>query len=255
MELDAQELQDLAGFLGRRFSDERARALAAEAGIPVPPSAGWTAVVTEAARRGRLAGLARVCQAAKPGDPGMAQLASLLPAPRRPGRAIAAAAGLAALVFAAVLIGQRGGEAAVAAVQPQAAPEEAAEDGVEIAQAAPAPIGIAPAEAAPAEATPAAPAPPEASRTQTSGLCRGPVGEVLGYFYAGAQAPGAQGQTVTLDRGSRVRADYPDRHNGFNASAALVCVLPAGTRVRLDAAPIAVPGAAVWVPLVGGSIL
>ena len=94
-----------------------------------------------------------------------------------------------------------------------------------------------------------------ASAATVTGACRGAAGGVIGYFHAGSTSPGHQGQTITLARGARVRADYPDRHSNFNANAPIRCVLPPGSTVRLDAEPITVPGQAVWVPLVAGSVL
>jgi len=98
-------------------------------------------------------------------------------------------------------------------------------------------------------------APEAAPAPRASGLCPGEIGAIVGYYYAGHAAPGAVGAVVTLSGGARVRSDYPDIHNHFNAAAAVQCVLPPGTRLRLDAAPVAVPGQAFWVPVVAGSIL
>ena len=114
------------------------------------------------------------------------------------------------------------------------------------------------ATAATAEATatsgaPRAPAAaPEAAAAYTG--CRAPAGTLVGYWYAGAEAPGAAGQTITMPITVNVRADYPDAHSHFNSRAPIRCVLNAGEQITLSAAPIAVPGDRYWVPLHGGDL-
>ncbi len=256
MQLDAHELHDLAGFFGRRFPASSAQELADAAGVPLPPSAGWTTLVTEAARQQRLPQLVAAAKRARPGDAGVAALEQIV----RPARRLPRTAMVAAALAALLLVG--------AALAWPEAPPAAPEPAVASVSATPA-IDPAPAAAALPVETPPAPAPvetpqaavlqtaPEAAPATTSatGTCAGEAGAVVGYFHAGSQSPGAQGQTITLSRGARVRADYPDVHNRHNASAPVRCVLPPGSRVRLDAAPITVPGRAVWVPLVAGSVL
>lgn len=257
MELDARELQDLAGFFGRRFPERSAADMAAAAGVRLAPSAGWTSLVAEAARADRLPQLAAAARAARPGDPRMEELGRILGPSRRIPRAAMALAALGLVALAGFAVAPSGAGPGVAA------PAEAHAAAASVAEA-PAPE-VAPAaasEAAPApEAAPEAPASAPSSAglvsapSTSSGLCRGAAGSVVGYYYAGSAAPGALGETVTLTGGARVRADYPDRHNRFNASAEVRCVLPPGSRLRLDAAPVAVPGAAYWVPVVAGSVL
>lgn len=260
MELDARELQDLAGFFGRRFPDRSAAELGLAAGVSLAPSAGWTSLVAEAARRDRLPQLAAAARAARPGDPNMEELGRILGPSRRLPRSavIGATLGLLVLLAAGFAVAGRGPtsvEAPAVAAVVEAAPVEVA------------PVEAAPVEAAPVEVTPAA-APTDSTGTsisasvaasvaasESTGVCRGAPGSVVGYFHAGSTAPGQLGETVTISRGARVRADYPDRHNHFNASAPVRCVIPPGSSLRLDAAPIAVPGAAVWVPVVAGSVL
>ncbi len=257
MELDARELQDLAGFFGRRFPDRSAAELGLAAGVSLAPSAGWTSLVAEAARRDRLPQLAAAARAARPGDPNMEELGRILGPSRRLPRSavIGAALGLVVLVAAGFAVAGRGPtsvEAPAVAAVVEAAPVEAA------------PVEVAPVEAAPVEAAPDEVAPAVSTGTsisasvaasESTGVCRGAPGSIVGYFHAGPTAPGQLGETVTISRGARVRADYPDRHNHFNASAPVRCVIPPGSSLRLDAAPIAVPGAAVWVPVVAGSVL
>jgi len=91
-------------------------------------------------------------------------------------------------------------------------------------------------------ATPATPA------AQLPG-CRGAPGELVGYWYAGRSAPGKAGDRITVPRDLNVRADYPDRHNDFDARTPIRCTLGEGAGLVLTADPIAVPGGAYWVPL------
>ena len=80
-------------------------------------------------------------------------------------------------------------------------------------------------------------------------------GAVVGYWYAGAVAPGQAGSTIEIDSSVNVRADYPDRHNDYDARSDVRCVLKAGDLVRLSKDPIMVPGDRYWVPLVSGDLL
>ncbi|MFH1464477.1 MAG: hypothetical protein ABIO70_08825, partial [Pseudomonadota bacterium] len=85
--------------------------------------------------------------------------------------------------------------------------------------------------------------------------CRGEAGEVIGYWYAGAESPGKRGEIVTISGGVNVRAFLPSRENGWNSRTQLVCSLGDGWRVRLGQAPVFVPGGAWWVPLAVDDIL
>ncbi len=81
------------------------------------------------------------------------------------------------------------------------------------------------------------------------GSCTGASQQLIGYWYAGATSPGKAGETIIVPSSVRVRADYPDVHNRFNARASVRCTLSAGAKVTLAADPIRVPGDAYWVPL------
>jgi hypothetical protein len=87
------------------------------------------------------------------------------------------------------------------------------------------------------------------------GRCTVEGGGVVGYWYAGRTAPAAAGELLVMPNSVNVRADYPDKHNGFDARTALRCTLAEGDRIRLTADPIAVPGGAFWVPLHSGDLL
>jgi hypothetical protein len=152
---------------------------------------------------------------------------------------------------------------ATAPATPTPAPTPPASD----AEAAPAPAAAEaasdPAPPAAVEAPPPAPEPPDpapaapapavakAAATRLGGGCAGAQpGEVVGYWYAGTENPGAAGSTITLTRDARVRADYPRKENRHDSSAPERCVLSRGSRVTLHAAPIEASRGYWWVPLV-----
>jgi hypothetical protein len=90
------------------------------------------------------------------------------------------------------------------------------------------------------------PAPPAESPTFG---CNGERGEILGYWYAGVESPGAE---YRLPTDARVRADYPRRANGHETRAREQCVLPRGTTVRPQNPPIHGDGDRWWVPFTAG---
>ncbi len=87
------------------------------------------------------------------------------------------------------------------------------------------------------------------------GRCTVEGGGIVGFWYAGTTMPGHKGQTITVENSVRVRADYPDTHNDFDARAPIRCYLAPGDRVRLTADPLLVPGSAYWVPLHSGDLV
>ena len=95
----------------------------------------------------------------------------------------------------------------------------------------------------------------EAARGERPRGCTGDQGQVLGYWYAGEQRPGAVGDVHVVDGGVNVRLRYPCTENGWNARDTLVCSLGHGQRVRISREPIHVNGGAWWVPLSGGDLL
>lgn len=241
MNLDARELNDLAGFFGRRFPESSAPELARRAGVVLPASGGWLTLLSEAARQGRLPRLVAAAQKLCPGDPAVDALKDIVDGlARRPRIGVALGAAAALLLAVGVLaLWPRAPAVDAVATTPEAPVETLA-------------VAAAP---EPALAQTLAVAAPEAPATRSSGLCPGEIGAVVGYYYAGHASPGTLGAVVTLAGGARVRSDYPDVHNRFDAAAPVTCVLPPGTRLRLDAAPLAVPGQAFWVPVLAGSIL
>jgi len=95
---------------------------------------------------------------------------------------------------------------------------------------------------------------PASASASSSSPCPGPAGTVIGYAYAGRTSPGALGDTWRVSRGLNVRVDYPRRENNWSSKARVVCVLPPGTRVRLDREPIAVEGGVTWVPVLPDAV-
>ena len=80
-------------------------------------------------------------------------------------------------------------------------------------------------------------------------------GDFIGYWYAGAEMPGRQGETIEVKMGVNVRKDYPGRHNDFNKRAKVRCIVKRGDSIKLTAAPILVPPDKYWVPLYHGDIV
>ena len=74
-------------------------------------------------------------------------------------------------------------------------------------------------------------------------------GELIGYWYIGAQAPEIINNTTVVPGGRNVRLDYPRADNGYNTRAPIRCVLFANTVVSIQEAPIFVEGNRYWVAL------
>ena len=116
----------------------------------------------------------------------------------------------------------------------------------------PTPPTPAPVVASTAPAAPQVTAP--VRRSHSPDRCRRGEGEIVGYWYSGRAAPGAQGETVTIERDLNVRQDFPDRHNNYNFKSDVRCVLRKGDLVHLSKEPMLVPGDHYWVPLVTGDL-
>ncbi|MCB9781267.1 MAG: hypothetical protein H6742_22055 [Alphaproteobacteria bacterium] len=253
----------------------------------------WSTVIVEASVQGRLRRLARTLAAQDRDDANLQEVCGLiLRAERRPMAPIlaVAAVGVVVLVAAtgfALRMASPSADETVAATAPVAAevapaaapaePTEAVEPAaVETAAVEAAAVETAAVETAAVAAATAPASSPEPASTEPASKpvrtasiaptathtaaavpagCDGAPGQVVGYWYAGRTSPGAKGDVITLDQAVNVRADYPDRHNGYDSSARVQCTLGAGARFELAEAPIHVPGDAYWVPLVAGSRL
>jgi len=284
MQFDENEIQELAEFFSRRFpeADQRQR-MASAAGL----SGGfddWERLLRQAQTRNRLSKLADVTIAAAPDDDNLRDVCTILTASRSRRRATMAVSSAAVVILAAVVglglsstapvpveepaavlasadIEQppipevvRPAEAVrpavVATKEPVAAPDEAPEvvpEEPDEAVPEPEPTGS---DAEVIEAVPS----PFAATEPLTGRCRAKAGALVGYWYAGATAPGSVGADVEIPVTVNVRADFPDVHNNFNARAPVRCVLHKGERLVLSGEPIQVPGDRYWVPLYGGDL-
>ena len=81
------------------------------------------------------------------------------------------------------------------------------------------------------------------------GGCHGPAGQTVGWWYAGTQAPGAAGETITLRRGANVRSAVPSAKTHWKLASPVGCGLEEGDQVTLGEIR-AIPGG-VWVELKG----
>ncbi|MEY3214700.1 MAG: hypothetical protein RIT28_5181, partial [Pseudomonadota bacterium] len=110
------------------------------------------------------------------------------------------------------------------------------------------PLVEAPAPVAEAPAAPVAEAAPEPP-TGESAPCS-PDAEDLGYWYASRSVGGKTGQVVTLPADARVRKMWPKTPD---VPAEVVCTLPAGASVRLQA-PVEDVRGSRWIPLSGADL-
>ena len=249
MQLDASEIHDLAAFCARRFPSGLQRAqLAARAGLALETTdqgdaeGDWARLLELAQGRGALDRLAGALADAAPNDENLRAATTLLRPvrARRTGRLLAAGGlvgGLGGVVVLAVLawpaqVVVPPARASVVATPPIVEPEP-------VAEVAPPPV----------PAPEAAPAPTPPAR---KGGCKGEVGQVVGYWYAGTRAPGAVGETITLPRDARVRADYPRAENGNDPRTPERCALKRGASVTLSHAPIDASNGHYWVPYAVG---
>ena len=280
MQLDSTELSDLAGFFARRFPGEGQRAafasrlgLSAQDVGDTPPSVAWRAVLDALQEEDRLPDLARLASREGGDDENLQAVCRVLAGERRSmfasararGLGIGAAALAAALVISVVVfsgadVAPTAHASALTDASPLTAPAPAPEatavgepSPTQAAAQAPVPsASVSPPAATPAPVRAAA---PEMDPAHADGRCTTREGGVVGYWYAGRTSPGAQGATITVAQAVRVRSDYPDVHNQFNARAPIRCFLTPGDTVRLSAAPIHVPGDAWWVPLHSGDLI
>ena len=274
--LDETELQQLSRFFARRFSGPAARQpLATAAGLNFEESGddrtAWLSLLHAAQGRGRMDALATAIVSTAHDDPNLREVCTLLGgSPRRRLAPLAplafVGAGACAAVLAVTFLG--GPENTTTST----APPELALSGLVSTSTAPQSLPTAlpaptPSSSARATVEPPPPptvaaivAPPEQTpppAPATVGYregCTAPMGELVGYFYAGAEPLGWSGQTITMPESANVRADYPDFRNGHNARAPVQCVIQRGQRLRLSADPIAVPGDRYWIPVYGGDL-
>lgn len=221
MQLDADTLDQLTRFYSRRLP-AAAPEIAAGLGLSVTT---WPELVIAAHRARRLPALARAVAQQIPGDELASQMARDL-RPSRPWGLVAAVAAIGALALVAW-------PSAEPVVEP--VPQVAAETVAEPVAAALTPVEVAP-PLVPSDRVP-------------RGGCKAPNGQTVGWWYAGASAPGREGETITLRRGANVRAGVPAKKNGWRLQPAVGCGLQAGDVITLGTIA-EIPGG-VWVELRG----
>jgi hypothetical protein len=274
MQVDAEQLRELAAGLCRRFprASERAGLLqAAEidlAEMDAAPERAWIQVVEAAHAQRRLAALVGIAAARMPDDALLQAMSKEFnpPIDRRPAYA-AAIVGFVVLTGLFMLWFDAAGDK-VAKRQAATVDLFAPIDQGPVAPADP-PVDAADPALAPVEEPDAAPvveAPdpieepadpvPEAPESPTvEGRCGGPRGAQIGFWYAGFPFDAQVGDVYTLNGGKHVRSDWPGEHNGWNAQEPVQCGLKAGDQVRITADPVLVDGGKYWVPLHAGDLL
>lgn len=271
MDLSASELRELATFFAKRLTPELEPLDPTRPPRPGDPDAAWLRKLEEAQARGELPELARRIGRASRGDETLEEACRLLAQDRglgveslTLGAVIAGGAAVAwvAITVAGLFLGAAGmagadlsADPAVAlqpqsvdretvALQPQSVDQEAVALQPQSAPAADEEEPVRLAEAQVGEAQVEEPVAPTTPQVRVADGCSG-------YWYAGGERPGQAGEEVVLSHAVNVRADYPDRHNAYDARAPVRCVLQQGERVRLTRDPILVPGGKWWVPLEG----
>jgi len=284
MNLSQKELRELARFFAKRYPEPIDRhGLGAAVGIVVSdaPNAllGWMDVIESAQQRGLLKKLCRVAASRAPEDDNLQEISTLLNGRRH--QLLWATAAVAATLLLGIgvsVIGGIGGSAVAngphtAGLTAESLVDEGSESttfSTQAQQPLPAPaavvasledsastVGMTEVMSPPEAVTPPTPtveSQPDYSRLLPNGRCDTASGELIGYWYAGRDAPGVSGQAITVPMSVNVRNDYPDRHSGFNKRAPIRCVLHKGDQLTLSAEPILVPGDRYWVPIYGGDL-
>jgi len=267
------ERRELAAFFAKRFSDPTVRTmLAKRAGVKTDtaddgPGEAWDTLILQAQRRHKLGKLALVASKMDQTDQNLQAVCNLLGARARATRNRVMAGGMAAAVALCFGIGgwMLGAEEApeVAAAMPAAdvtlaaAPAPAPESAQPVVEAKPEPTP----EISPREARRLARAEARKNRPPTgpawrNGRCTyDKPGQFIGYWYAGKEMPGAQGDLVDVGISVNVRKDYPNGRNGFNKQAPVRCILRRGDKVKLTAAGMEVGRSHYCVPLYHGDLL
>ena len=278
------ECRELAEFFAKRFSEPSIRSmLANQAGLKEiskadTPTDAWEQLITTAQNRRKLPKLAIVASKTDQDDQNLQAVCNLLGARSRIIRnrvsGIAAAAALAlGFGMAGFSLGNDTDAQVVADLNsgiPSVAEDMAIEPSTEgaLASASPAPIDETVEAIEVVEIDLPDPSEPGYVNAHTPPEERhnGPAwrngrctyekdGDFVGYWYAGAEMPGRQGETIQVKMGVNVRKDYPGRHNEFNKRAKVRCIVKRGDTIKLTAAPILVPPDKYWVPLYHGDIV
>lgn len=286
MQLQAQDLEELAEFFSRRFpAPEDRQALVRSTGLdtvlPSEALPAWLVLLAAAQQHDRLGVLVQAAAALRPEDDSLADVAetfteeSKLPLGKALialGVFIALGAGAAAWFATSERhINERVPEpepviaVAPAVVAPVTSPRQDVTE-----TPAQADVGEVGEQVASASEPPGPPPEPSVNPTPPAqgvdneapssegdwveGRCGGPEGRLVGYWYAGFPFEGQQGGDYVLQHSKNVRADYPRKGNGWNAREPVTCVLKQGDRVTLSGEPILVDGGKYWVPLYSGDL-
>lgn len=269
------ERRELAAFFAKRFSDPTVRAmLANRAGVRTQDEDGaageaWDALILQAQRRRKLGKLALVASKMDQSDQNLQAVCNLLGARARVMRNRAVAGGMAAAVALSFgiggwMIGTTEEAPEVATMTPvvetafaEVAPTPSPTPEPVVAVATPEPEP----ELTPREKRRLARAEARKNRPPTgpawrNGRCTyDKPGQFIGYWYAGKEIPGAQGDLIDVPISVNVRKDYPNGKNGFNKTAPVRCILRRGDKVKLTAAAIEVGRSHYWVPLYHGDLV
>ncbi len=266
------ERRELAKFFAKRFSEPQVRSMLArqaglkEDGETSEPNIAWEALITTAQNRKKLPKLAIVAARTDQTDQNLQAVCNLLGARARIVRnrvigATAAASLAIGFGWAGFQMGEQDQHNALAEVaipeqnlapvivepvlEPEPVVAEVVEEEPVVEDEGP---GYITAHTAPTE-RPNGPA-------WRNGRCTyDKDSDFIGYWYAGADLPGKQGEVITVKMGVNVRKDYPGNHNNFDKRAKVRCILKRGDQVKLTDAAILVPGNKFWVPLYHGDIV
>ena len=265
------ERRELAEFFAKRFSEPQVRSmLAKQAGLKEDkeahePTMAWEALITTAQNRRKLPKLAIVAARTDQTDQNLQAVCNLLGARARIVRnrvitATAAASLAVGFGWAGFNMAESSTPEALAAVVEVEKPAP-----TPVIETAPEPVEVV---AEVVEEPVIEPEGPGYTRTHTPPEERpnGPAwrngrctydkdSDFIGYWYAGADLPGRQGEVITVEMGVNVRKDYPGLHNSFDKRAKVRCILKRGDKVKLTEAAILVPGDKFWVPLYHGDLV
>jgi hypothetical protein len=281
MQLNDQELQDLATFFARRAPSieerdlfrKRAR-LSLDNSQTYHPRTGWLQILVEATDRGKLGRLAYVISAEHPGDRNLQQVCQLL-AERGNASGVKQAAmfGIPICAFAMVLFFWPHGEfteiqpqsqamklqpqsveeaasEAVATLQPQSIEETSTPQKLEVIDALP---KVSPTGQEAVALVTTTTAPPQTRPTHVP--CDPEHEDIIGYWYSGDDPAGARGETITIAKTVNVRTEYPSFRNDYSPRSPVQCVLFEGEQLHLSQDPILVSGDRYWIPITGTDLI
>lgn len=274
MELQPEDLEELADFFAKRFPNAADReALVRSTGLdtilPSEPLPAWLVLLATAQQKDRMGVLVQAAAGLRPEDDSLSDVADAfseqqkLPLGKAAiSLAVLLALGLGAWGWFATSEGHINERVPATPSTVDLKPEKpliprpekpAAIPPPDVGPTAPAVVEPEPAPEPP-EVVPIDDTPPETDGEWVEGRCGGPAGRLVGYWYAGAPFEPEQGERYQLKNSKNVRADYPRRENSWDAREPVTCVLKQGDTVNLSHAPILVDGGKYWVPLYSGDL-